>query len=58
MRVLIAKDYDEMSVAAANYVAKKINDFKPTADHKFVLGCPTGSSPLGLYRHLAELNKK
>ena len=58
MRVLIAKNYDEMSVAAANYVAKKINDFKPTADHKFVLGCPTGSSPLGLYSHLVKLNKK
>ena len=58
MRVLIAKDYDEMSVAAANYVAKKINDFKPTADRPFVLGCPTGSSPLGLYQHLIKLNKK
>jgi glucosamine-6-phosphate deaminase len=58
MRVLIAKDYDEMSVAAANYVAKKINDFKPTEEHPFVLGCPTGSSPLGLYSHLAKLNQK
>ena len=58
MRVLIAKNYDEMSVAAANYVAKRINDFKPTAEHPFVLGCPTGSSPLGLYQHLAKLNKK
>ena len=58
MRVLIAKDYDEMSVAAANYVAKRIVDFHPTEDHPFVLGCPTGSSPLGLYSHLALLNRK
>ena len=47
-----------MSVWAANYVAKKIIDFKPTAEHPFVLGCPTGSSPLGLYQHLVKLNKK
>ena len=58
MRVIITKDYDEMSVWAANYVAKKIIDFKPTAEHPFVLGCPTGSSPLGLYQHLVKLNKK
>ena len=58
MRVIITKDYDEMSVWAANYVAKKIIDFKPTEEHPFVLGCPTGSSPLGLYKHLVELNKK
>ncbi len=57
MRVIIAKDYDEMSVWAANYVAKRILDFKPTAEHPFVLGCPTGSSPLGLYQHLVKLNK-
>ena len=58
MRVIITKDYDEMSVWAANYVAKKIIDFKPTAENPFVLGCPTGSSPLGLYQHLVKLNKK
>jgi len=58
MRVIIGKDYDEMSVWAANYVAKRILDAKPTATKPFVLGCPTGSSPLGLYKHLVELNKK
>ena len=58
MRVIISKDYDEMSVWAANYVAKRIIDFNPTAERPFVLGCPTGSSPLGLYQHLVELNKK
>ena len=57
MRVIITKDYDEMSVWAANYVAKRIIDFKPTAERPFVLGCPTGSSPLGLYQHLVKLNK-
>lgn len=58
MRVIIAKNYDEMSVCAANYVAKRILDANPTAEKPFVLGCPTGSSPLGLYKHLIELNKR
>lgn len=55
MRVIIAKDYDEMSKWAANYVATRILEFKPTADRPFVLGCPTGSSPLGLYKQLINL---
>lgn len=58
MRVVITDNYNTLSVWAANYVAKRILDFKPTAEHPFVLGCPTGSSPLGLYQHLAELNKR
>ena len=58
MRVIITKDFDQMSVWAANFVAKKILDFNPTEEHPFVLGCPTGSSPLGLYKHLVELNKR
>lgn len=57
MRVIIEKDYSDVSRWAACYVAARINEFKPTADRPFVLGCPTGSSPLGMYRHLIELNK-
>ena len=57
MRVTIAKDYDEMSLWAGNYVARRIIDFKPTAEKPLVLGCPTGSSPIGLYKRLIELNK-
>lgn len=55
MRVIIAKDYDEMSKWAANYVASRILEFNPTTERPFVLGCPTGSSPLGLYRQLIKL---
>ncbi|MBO4941824.1 MAG: glucosamine-6-phosphate deaminase [Muribaculaceae bacterium] len=58
MRLIIEKDYTDVSLWAANYVAAQINAFKPTADRPFVLGCPTGSSPLGMYRHLIELNKQ
>jgi glucosamine-6-phosphate deaminase len=43
---------------AANYVATTVNEFKPTATKRFVLGLPTGSSPLGMYKELISLNKK
>jgi glucosamine-6-phosphate deaminase len=52
MRVIILDDYSLMSRWAANYVVEKINQKKPTADNPFVLGCPTGSSPLGMYKEL------
>lgn len=44
-----------MSKWAAYYVASCINHAKPTQEHPFVLGCPTGSSPLGMYRELIKL---
>ena len=31
MRVIIQDDYDKCSVWAANHIAKRINDFNPTA---------------------------
>lgn len=55
MRVLIHPDYESVSKWAAHYVASSINKFSPTPDRKFVLGLPTGSSPLGMYRNLIEL---
>ena len=58
MRVIIEPDYQSLSNWAANYVANKINAAKPTKEKPFVLGLPTGSSPLGMYKALIELNKK
>ncbi|MEE1090512.1 MAG: glucosamine-6-phosphate deaminase, partial [Paludibacteraceae bacterium] len=58
MRLIIEPDYAKMSKWAANYVAKKLIAAKPTAEKPFVLGLPTGSSPLGMYRELIELNKR
>ena len=57
MRLIIEPDYAKVSEWAANYVASRINEANPTAEKPFVLGCPTGSSPLGMYKHLIELNK-
>jgi len=58
MRVIIQPNYEQVSKWAAGYVARRILDFKPSAKKPFVLGLPTGSSPLGMYRELAVLNEK
>ena len=52
MRVIIEPNYERMSKWAADYVAMRIKEANPTAEKPFKLGCPTGSSPLGLYREL------
>jgi glucosamine-6-phosphate deaminase len=57
MRLIIQQNYDLVSQWAASYVARKINDAKPTEKKPFVLGLPTGSSPLGMYKNLIKLNK-
>ena len=58
MRVIIVNDYQAISQWAANYVAGKINAANPTPEKPFILGCPTGSSPLGMYKALIELYKE
>ena len=54
MRVIIEPNYDLMSQWAANHVIERINAAKPTAEKPFVLGLPTGSSPIGMYRCLVK----
>ena len=49
MRILILKNYDEVSRWTANYIATKINLFHSESNRPFVLGLPTGSSPIGTY---------
>jgi glucosamine-6-phosphate deaminase len=56
MRVIIQPSYELASKWAAHYIAKKINDFSPTKAKPFVLGLPTGSSPIGMYKELIKLN--
>ena len=58
MRLIIEPNYEEVSRWAAEYVAAEINRKNPTPEKPFVLGCPTGSSPLGMYRNLIELNRQ
>ena len=58
MRLIIQPDYQSVSQWAAHYVAAKIKAANPTPEKPFVLGCPTGSSPLDMYKALIDLNKK
>ena len=57
MRLIIQPDTTGISDWVANYVAAKIKKFAPTAKRPFVLGLPTGSTPLGTYKKLIELYK-
>lgn len=57
MRVVIQKDFDAMSEWTGAYIVKRILDFKPTAERPFVLGLPTGSSPIGTYKAMVKLHK-
>lgn len=55
MKVIIQKNYDKMCEWAANHIMAAINGHK--GDKPFVLGLPTGSSPIGVYKRLVEANK-
>lgn len=57
MRIVIKKNYEEVSAWIADYVVNKINQANPSPEHPFVLGLPTGSSSLGTYQKLIELFK-
>jgi glucosamine-6-phosphate isomerase len=54
MRVVIEQDYAAMSSWAAEYVIKRVNTFNPTPNRPFVLGLPTGSTPIGMYQELSK----
>ena len=58
MRILIEPNADAMSKWAATYIANKINKFKPTSQKPFVLGLPTGSTPIGTYKYLVQFVKQ
>lgn len=57
MRVIIEKDYAQLSQWAAQYVIERVN--RASANGRpFVLGLPTGSSPIGMYRELVKANQE
>ena len=57
MRLIIQANHELTSKWVANYMARKINLAAPTEEKPFVLGLPTGSSPLGTYAELIKLYK-
>lgn len=53
MEVIIAKNYESLSELAAEKVAKVIKTKKYPK-----IGLPTGSTPMGMYKRLIDMNKR
>ena len=52
--MIIREDSDKVAEYVAEYVCKRINEFKPNEDKPFVLGLPTGSTPIKTYERLVK----
>ena len=57
MRLIIENCAAAAGRWAANYVAEQINAKAAVSSEPFVLGLPTGSTPLGMYAELINLYK-
>jgi hypothetical protein len=58
MRLIIRPAPEDVGRYTAMYIARRINAAAPTAQRPFVLGLPTGSTPLPTYNELIKLVKK
>jgi len=58
MRVIIRQDAEAVANWTAAYIKSRILEFSPTEERPFVLGLPTGSSPLATYKKLVEMFKR
>lgn len=56
MRLIVVPDYHRVSQRAADHICAAINGHR-AADRPFVLGLPTGSSPLGTYAELVARHR-
>ncbi len=55
MRLIIKRDYDSCAKWTSKYIADSINNFSPTKSKPYVLGLPTGSTPIGVYKELVDM---
>ena len=53
MKIIITKNYEELSKVAANEMAETIK-----SNPKAILGLATGGSPIGMYKELIRMNKE
>jgi len=53
MKIIITKNYEELSKVAANEMAEIIK-----SNPKAILGLATGGSPIGMYKELIRMNKE
>lgn len=58
MRLVIRENYSQAAEYVATYIKKRILAFKPCKERPFILGLPTGSSPIGVYKLLVEMYKR
>ncbi|MDF7666675.1 glucosamine-6-phosphate deaminase [Orbaceae bacterium ESL0727] len=54
MRLIPLQNSQDVGAWVAQRIVRKINQFKPSADRPFLLGLPTGSSPLLMYKQLIK----
>jgi glucosamine-6-phosphate deaminase len=55
VRLIPLNNAKDVGLWSARYIADRINKFQPTAERPFVLGLPTGGTPLPTYQRLIEL---
>ncbi|CBQ71936.1 probable glucosamine-6-phosphate isomerase [Sporisorium reilianum SRZ2] len=58
MRYIIRDNKAAVGQYVGEYVAKRINAHFQVTDRPFVLGCPTGSSPLDTYKQLIQIHRE
>ena len=52
MRLIVREDASSAASYVADYVAQRLTEFAPSPSRPFVLGLPTGSSPMDVYKIL------
>ncbi|MFQ3175721.1 MAG: glucosamine-6-phosphate deaminase [Psychromonas sp.] len=57
MRFIPLINTEQVGAWSAAYIVSAIKAFKPTAERPFVLGLPTGGTPLHTYKELISLHK-
>ncbi|WP_159714208.1 glucosamine-6-phosphate deaminase [Blochmannia endosymbiont of Camponotus nipponensis] len=57
MRVIFLDTYDHVAQWVAHYVVYQINSFHPTIDKPFVLGLPTGRTPMKTYKNIITMHQ-
>lgn len=55
MRVILLNTDDHIAQWVADYIVHCINVFAPTANNPFVLGLPTGETPIKTYNRLIQI---
>ncbi|MCL9780157.1 glucosamine-6-phosphate deaminase [Vibrio sp. S4M6] len=57
MRLIPLHTASQVGKWSAAHIVKRINEFNPSEDRPFVLGLPTGGTPLATYEALIDMHK-